>query len=179
MEIATDRSASPKRVRFDPTANPGTENQTPMALARDQIKTHIESLHTDLQPLLSKAAKDLLLALHNAHHKQQQVQKMETTEDYIPASAHLKFKITVSKDVEQAPEYIALRDETQDLVKKMQKELKSKIISVAKLEITFQQKNIATLLAIGIAKTVNGMLIISGKTSLDCHKIANTILQNN
>ena len=122
MEIATDRSTSPKRVRIDPTASNGNEQMTPMALARDQIKTTIKLLHTELQPLLSKAAKDLLMAMQTAFHKQQQVTKMETTDDYIPASARIKFKITVSKDAEEAPEFIALRDETQDLVEKIQKE---------------------------------------------------------
>ena len=100
MDTATDRSASPKRVRIDPTASNGDEQKTPMAIARDQIKTTTESLHTELQPLLSKAAKDLLMAMQTAFHKQQQVTKMETTEDYIPASARLNFKITVSKDAE-------------------------------------------------------------------------------
>ena len=37
-------------------------------------------------------------------------------------SPRIKFKITVSKDAEEAPEFIALRDETQDLVEKIQKE---------------------------------------------------------
>ena len=103
---------------------------------------------------------------------------METTDDYIPASAHIKFKITVSKDAEEAPGFIALRDKTQDLVEKIQKELKNKIILATKLEISVQRKNIAKFLAIGLSKTVNRMLIIAGKTHLDCHKMANTILQD-
>ena len=73
MDTATDQSTSPKRVRIDETATNGTEKMTPMALARQQIQTHIESLHVELQPLLSKAAKDLLLAMQNAYHKQTQL----------------------------------------------------------------------------------------------------------
>ena len=176
MDTATDRSLSPKRVRFDPTADTGTEQKTPMALARSQIKTHLESLHPDLQPLLSKAALDHLMAMHGSHHKRAQVTKMESTDEYIPSSARLKFRLTVSKAVEQAPEFQALKDETDALVANIQQELKAKIIAAAKLEITVQDSNVVNLLAVGISKTVNAMLIMAGKSTEDTHKMANTIL---
>jgi hypothetical protein len=60
---------------------------------------------------------------------------MSADEDYVPHSARLAFKLTISKGAEADEEYTSLFDETQDFLDKTRPELKKKIISTTRAKI--------------------------------------------
>ena len=99
-------STSPKRSRFDASAeSPSDSATTPMASARQSLKSCVESLHPDIATILSRLGLELLVVFHKLATKQHKVTQFENEASYIPISARCKFTLSCSKLVEQDTEY--------------------------------------------------------------------------
>ena len=168
-----------KRLRFDTSArSPDDEVTTPLASAKKTLTTLCESLQPQIATLLLRLGKQHLLLLHKIWMKNKQAQKLENDDQLIPRSARVKFALSTSKLVEEDAEYIRLRDDTAVLVSNFQKDLKRKIVSVAKLEVRLTMNKLRLDLASAIRVAVQAFIITDPALSTNqCDKIVNTILE--
>ena len=168
-----------KRLRFDTSVrSPDDEVTTPLASAKKTLLSHCESLQPQIATLLSRLGKQHLLLLQKIWSKRRQAQKLEDDDQLIPRSARVKFALTSSKLVEQDAEYIRLRDDTAVLVTNFQKDLKRKIVSVAKLEARLTLTKLRLDLASALQVAVQAFIIVDPALStILCDKIVNTLLE--
>ena len=115
----------PKRPRTEAAAALPTDTAatTPMGKAKARIQASVESLRPELASIFTRLGNEYILCLHKEYSKSEQVNKLETDDDYIPISARVKFSLRNSKLVEQEEDYITLVSETNDLVTTFQKDL--------------------------------------------------------
>ena len=167
-----------KRTRFNATAvSPADRATTPMAAAKQSLDVHCESLHPEIATILSKLGLERLQTFHKLSHKSTQVKKIEDDEEFIPRSARINFALSASKPVEQDAEYIRLAEETSDLVTNFQNELKTKILSVAKLEVSTLKTKIKTDFATSLRLATQACLICKKPNpDLNVNQVVNTLL---
>ena len=125
-----------KRVRFEaPTSalndSPSTlskwTNQSPKGCAISSIRTLVVTLRQHLSPIVQQAAESHTNLLHKLMTKTAQHKKMEDENDFIPRSARLiNFDFRVTKKVENSPEFLAIKTETDTLVLEFKMNLKQK-----------------------------------------------------
>jgi hypothetical protein len=172
--------ASPaKRTRFDATAlTPADKAVTPMASARQSLHSHCASLQPEIATILSKLGIERLQVLHKLSHKSSQAKKIEEDTSFIPRSARVNFALSASKPVEQDVEYTRLVDETQVLISDFQTTLKTKILAVAKLEVSTLKKQLCSDFAIGLRLAVQACLICERSTlQLEVDLVVATLLK--
>jgi hypothetical protein len=179
MDSATNPA---KRTRFNATAQAttltasATELKSPLALADQQISRHVESLLPKIATIIKTSALSHIRLLVKIHHKRKQVSKMVTDEEFFPRSARLKFSLTVSKEVEESPEFLALQQENESRVLVYKNGLKADVISAIKLEITATETSLKTDLAKSLCLISRAFLIADSHTDLDPHRLVNTLL---
>jgi hypothetical protein len=172
--------ASPaKRTRFDATAlAPSDKAVTPMASARQSLHSHCASLQPEIATILSKLGLERLQVLHKLSHKSSQAKKIEEDTSFIPRSARVNFALSASKLVEQDVEYTSLVDATQVLISDFQSTLKTKILAVAKLEVSTLKKQLCSDFAIGLRLAVQACLICERSTlQLEVDLVVATLLK--
>jgi hypothetical protein len=172
--------ASPaKRTRFDASALTSADKAvTPMALARQSLHSHCASLQPEIATILSKLGLERLQVLHKLSHKSIQAKKIEDDTAFIPRSARVNFALSASKSVEQDEEYTRLVDETCTLVTTFQAALKTKILAVAKLEVTTLKKQLRSEFAISLRLSVQACLICEQSSlQLDVDMVVTTLLK--
>ena len=132
----TEPDTAPKRARIDPTVATDADNRskTPLQVAEDYMKSHIESLHEGLATLLLELARKHLQLSHRISLKTANIRRMEKDEDYIPGSARVKFSLSIVKEAGELPEFLELKQDCEDYVKEIHQGLKKRIIKCAKLE---------------------------------------------
>jgi hypothetical protein len=176
METATQPQA--KRTRFDGSvSSPDDMIATPMAAARSTLQAHCASLQPEIGTLLSTLGKEHLLLIQKELHKSAQATKMTVDTTLIPRSARVKFELTTSKLTEADEGYIRLKEETQCIVDNFQNALKSKILELTHLEARLLRKTIVANLATNLFVTTKALLIADHLTTIDPHRIVNTILE--
>jgi hypothetical protein len=179
------QDASPKRVRFDATARepPTGENRqvTPKSLADSLIHRHVESLQPQFATILEKLGLSHIDLLHKLYSKELQVSRMESSEEFVPRSARIGFMFHMSKAANERPEFIALKEETDNRMLEFQRFLTGQIIKATKIEC----KALAEQLRDGFAKAVRiaveGFLVGDGSLqqgSNDCDAIISAIMEN-
>jgi hypothetical protein len=109
MKTATNANQqASKRTRFAPPEvkdnDTPTSIQPPKSLAESFIRSHIASLHPEIQTIIERFGKEHLVLLNKVDHKRSQVQHMVDDDDFIPSSARVSFEITTSKLVKETPE---------------------------------------------------------------------------
>jgi hypothetical protein len=172
--------ASPaKRTRFDASAlAPADKAIPPMAAARQSLHAHCASLQPEIATILSKLGLERLQNLHKFSHKGIQAQKIEDDADFIPRSARVNFALVASKLVEQDAEYTRLSDETTAIVTTFQAALKTKILEVAKLEVSTLKTKLGSDFAVSLRLSVQACLLCEPNTlHLDTDQVVNTLLQ--
>ena len=171
-------ASSPKRTRFDASAlSPSDTASTPMATARESLKTSVESLQPEIATILLRLGTDFLLCSHKKYIKSQQVKKIEDDEEFIPKSARVKFELKCSKLVEQDEEYISLAADTAIIVQTFQQDLRAKILSTSKLEVTALQKAVVEKFATHLCMTVKACFACESTTvTVNTDKFINTLL---
>ena len=138
MRTATNTNQqSPKRTRFTPeetAADKSTTPQPPKALAESFIRLHIASLHPEIKTIVEKLGKEHLILLSKTDHKVDQSQRLINDKEFIPSSARVNVDLKVTKLVAESQEYKALEEETNDIIKQFQLDLKKQIIKANTLE---------------------------------------------
>ena len=169
-----------KRTRLDASALTPADDKaiTPMAAARQSLQTNCASLQPEIATILSKLGLERLQTLHKISHKKTQAQKIEDDDDFIPRSARVNFTLSASKLVEQDVEYTRLLDETSVIVTTFQAALKSKILAVAKLEVSALKSKSGSDFAVSLRLAVQACLLCEPTTpNLDTDQVVNTLLQ--
>jgi hypothetical protein len=87
-------------------------SQTPIIIDEGHIKSHVMMLLPSIANILEKMAMTHTMLLAKVHTKRYHILMMETDDEYIPHLAHAKFKLLVSKQVNESPEFAALKEET-------------------------------------------------------------------
>jgi hypothetical protein len=126
-----------------------------MAAARQLLHAHCASLQPEIATILSRLGLDRLQNLHKFSHKEIQSKKIEDDVNFIPRSARVNFALSTSKLVEQDAEYTRLSDETTVIVTAFQAALKTKILDVAKLEVSALKTKIESDFAVSLAFSAN------------------------
>ena len=126
---------SPKRARIDPSVASGMLNPSPLAAAEELIESHISSLHKGIATLLLHHGREHLVLSQRLFFKQRAKIRIEKDDDFIPASARVKFKLQVVKETEELPEYLELQSKAAEIVKRHQEELKACCIDSINLDI--------------------------------------------
>ena len=141
-EIASDtmRNAN-KRVRIedptsahdDPPSTPHVStNQSSKGCALTSVSTFVVTLRRHLSPIVKKAAESHLDLLHKLVTKMNQYDKMDDDSEFIPCSARLvNLEFRVTKKVENNPEFLVIKTETDTLVLDFKLTLKAKIENTA------------------------------------------------
>ena len=167
-----------KRTRFDASAiSPTDRAATSMAAAKQALEVHCASLQPEIATILTKLGLERLQLLHKLAHKTTQVSKIEDDPEFIPRSARIQFALSASKSVEEDAEYKRLKDETSELVTNFQAALKTKILAVAKLEVSHLKTKLRTEFARSFRLAIDACLICENTTpQLSTDQIANTLL---
>ena len=145
-ENASDVIASTnKRVRFEtPSSTPMDLpsikrilgiNKSPKGYALTLASTFAVALRQHLSPIVQKAAESHIDLLHKFITKMNQFNKMDDDSDFIPRSAWMvNFDFRVTKKVEDSPEFIVIKTDTDTLVLEFKLALKSKIMKTIQIE---------------------------------------------
>ena len=174
MEPAT----GPKRLRIEPQAtNMDSKLRTPIEVATEQIETHTASLQSQLGTIVNRAAKTHLAHLVKYHHKTSQLSKMADDDTFIPRSARFRFQLKATKATEHSTELQALRDETDEVISRFQKEIKTKIVAATKLEIKTLKTAISNEFCSHLLVITQAWLIAASKDNIDPHKMVHTLLE--
>ena len=175
-----------KRVRYETTnSNPNdlpstpsvSANQSPNGCALSSVRTFTVTLRRHLSPIVHKAAESHVDLMHKLMTKMNQFTKMDGDNDFIPRSARLaNFEFRVSKKVENSPEFLTIKGETDALVLEFRLKLKQKIMDTLKIECTMLRAELYESLITNIHLVVQAQLI-TDKTMENPHKIVITIIE--
>ena len=139
MDLATGVVPS-KQPQFDNGNPPDTETMTaPLALAKRSLKRHSASLPSEAAALLLRLGTKILSQRLRLHQRRAQATKLDDDPALIPRSAQIKFALNPSKASAQAPEFLTLQRETEQLITDIQLQLKSKVISMIRLDLQTSQ----------------------------------------
>ena len=188
----TDENASSvtnstnKRVRFGETplttndlTSPSNDsaNLSSKGCALLSARTYAVTLRRHLSPIVKKAAESHIDMLHKLVCKMDQYRKMEDDYDFLPRSARnaSNFEFSVSKKVEDNPEFLVIQAETDAIVKDFKLALKQKVMSTLKIDCTILRDDLFEQLCIKLHLVIQAHLITE-QLNLDPHKVISTIL---
>ena len=180
-ETATDRDNGNKRARTDPnvvSSENSSATKTPKSQAQAYISQHVESLHHNIATILKKVGFDHINLIHKLLGKTNQLLKMELDQSLIPRSARLDFTLKSSKKVEELPDYIQLKEETEIYIKAVKQNLKARIIVATKLEIKALRKELLEHFVKGSFLTAKTLKIGEGEPAADIHSIISQIIND-
>ena len=174
LETAPDtmRNAN-KRVRIEaPTSAlddpPSTlhvsTNQSSKGCALASVSTFVVTLRRHLSPIIKTAAESHIDSLHKLVTKMNQFVKMDDDSDFIPRSARLvNFEFRVTKKVENNPEFLVIKADTDTLVEEFRLALKQKIMQTLKIECDLLRTELYEHLCINLHLVVQAFLITEQK----------------
>jgi len=185
-ENASDAMTSTnKRVRFDnstsaqlndlPSSMKNTANLSSKGCALTSVRSFTVTLRQHLSPIIQKAGETHLDLLHKLMTKMRQLLKMENDDEFIPRSARLvNFDFRVSKKVEDHPEFLVVKADTDTLVHNFRLALKSKIVDTLKIECALLRTELYENLVTSVHLAVQAQLV-SEQQDIDAHKIISII----
>ena len=179
LETATDQDSRTKRAKTDLNVAPlekSSASRTPKSQAQDFISSHVESLHFHIATILKKIGFDHINLIHKLLNKIKQKTKMELDQSLIPRSARLDFTLKSSKKVEELPDYIQLKEDTEIYLRTVKENLKARILVATSLEIKSLRQEILEHFVKGsflIAKTLK---IGEGEPDANIHGIISEII---
>ncbi len=210
MSIATNEST--KRLRIDPNTMPSTNTTmnntrsktadstkspaTPTAAASQHIDVFVESLYPQLSNIIPRIAKEHLKLLRAHHKKKQDIAKFEECiriaeanepgiEPKWPRSANLKFALANSADIDTNPDFVTLKQQSQDYVKGVKITLTKYILGACQISLKTIEQNINASLAhalfnstIAYLKGATNDVPDSTNLNTEAHKIVNTLLDS-
>ena len=170
-----------KRVRFeDPTsansnASPSTlkttVNLSPKGYTLSSIRSFTVTLRQHLSPIALKAGETHIDLLHKLLLKMRQLNKMDDDDDFIPRSARLvNFDFRVTKKVENNPEFLVIKADTDTLVQEFRLALKHKIMDTLRIECGILRTELYENLATNIHHVVQAQLV-SEQKKIDANKL--------
>ena len=178
-ETATDRDTRTKRAKTDPNVAPldnSSTSKTPKSQAQEFVSAHVESLHYHVATILTKIGFDHINLIHKLLNKINQKTKMELDPSLFPRSARIDFTIKSSKKVEELPDYIQLKEETEIYVREVKENLKARILVAADLEITSLRQEILEHFVKGSFLVAKTLKIGEGEPDANIHGIISDII---
>ena len=178
-----NQDTSPKRVRFDSTAKePSGEDRqqaTPKSLADSLIRRHVASLQPQLATILEKLGLSHIDLLHKLHSKKLQIDRMESSDEFIPRSARIEFMFHMSKAAGERPEFIALKEETDHRISEFRSFLSAQIIKATKIEYESYSELIKDNFVKAIRVAIQGFLVgDDALCNLNSDSITSVIFEN-
>ena len=127
---------------------------------------------------MKKAAESHIDLLHNLISKMTQYSKMEDDSDYIPRSVTklINFDFRVTKSIENNPEFLVIKADTDTLIQEFKLGLKRKVMEKLKLEIRILRNELFEHLCINLHLVIQAFLI-SEQLKTDPHKTISTLLR--
>ena len=184
-ETATSNMTSTnKRVRFsnkeDDAPKPATMTVlSPNGTAKAAVRTYAESLSRTLSPIILTAGEHFSDRVHKLISKATQLKKMEDDDEFIPRSARLvNFEFRVTKEVEASPDFVAIKEETTNLVSDFKIHLKMKIMETLRIEIALLKEKMYNNLAKDMDRVVVAPLTAYGQAPDAAHEIVSTVLHH-
>ena len=173
-----------KRVRFDedptPTIKRSTKLQSPKALALSSLHLFCATLQPNLAPIFKSIGTEWIDIVSKHRSTITKAQKMVDDDDFIPRSARkVDFQFYVSTDVENSPEFTAIKEETDAIVVNFRKTCKDQILKVMQVEVRILEARAKTFFVASIAKITKATLISNQNALPTLHKVVNTIMELN
>jgi hypothetical protein len=158
----TDRrnnnDSATKRVRIDDSAT-DTDNQLhPLEKVEQFIRRSVATLHTDLQIILVQIGKEFILAYSKVHNLEIRNKNFLDDESRIPQSAKIKFAYAKPKEIEQRPDFQALKNETDEAIRNYHQTMRQFIIRANAIDSNHATERLQETLAIGVRQFISAML---------------------
>jgi hypothetical protein len=158
---------------------PSHIKQPPSGLADAYIRSFTASLHPEITTIVERLGKEHIVLLSKRDNKNAQVKRMADLPELIPRSARLDFTLNVSKRAKLRPEFIALEEQTTELVESYRIGLKEKIIAATKIEILALEDELREHLIRSVKVIIKAFMILKKDTgdvdskvyTLMCHYI--------
>ena len=112
---------------------PSTTAKPPSYFANRFVSEHLSTLLPTIANLASHFWTLYFKQQQLCYEVKNKLTKMHT-EDYLPKSANISFKLGGTKAVQESPRFIALKRDTDDAVQHFKKHIKNNIIAVTQLE---------------------------------------------
>ena len=141
MTTSATEDQARKRVRVSDPAELSTPTRS--SVLQDFALRSFGSLPTPIKSLATHYTATLTSLQNKARQRSSTIDKM-AQDDYIPTSARIKFELGASQKVKETATFTNLAAATKALVEKFQKDLKTNMLSVAKMELTTIQSDINT-----------------------------------
>ena len=175
-----------KRVRFEaptsalnvsPSIQSTSPNQSPKGLALALISTFTVTLRRHLSPIVKKCGESNLDLLHNLITKMNQYSKLDDEKDTLPRSVTrlVNFDFKVTKKVENNPEFLVIKADTEIIVQEFKLKLKQKVMHTLQLTCRMLRDELYENLCVNLHLVTQAQLI-SDQSNLDPHKVISTIL---
>jgi hypothetical protein len=104
---------------------------------------------------------------------------MESSEDFVPRSARIEFMFHMSKAAEERPEFIALKEDTNNRILEFKKFLTNQIIKATKIECEVSSEQIRDSFVKSVRVAVQGFILCDDTTcNLNCDAIVSTIMES-
>ena len=176
-----------KRVRFseEPSSLPSalstkSSKLSPKTVALSSLRSFTATLQPNLKPIFTNLGEEWLDIVSRHRTKMLQVMKMMNDEDFIPRSARtVNFTFHVPKSVEDLAEFTEIKEETEAIVLKYRKDLKSQILKAMKLEIEQLETRAKILFIKATNMIIKATLISTSAPLTTIHPIAATIMEYN
>jgi hypothetical protein len=178
-----DQNGQNKRLRFDSTASDTSgkkaERKSPKLHSEAFVQNHVASLQPQIATILAKLGVQHLDLLHRAFNKKKQLDRMADDDTFIPRSARLEFTFHMSKKAEQSPEFIALKQETDDHLISFRKILRDQVLKATKIELDTLIDTIQEDFARSIRVIAEAFLICDNKNDATSpHEVLSFMLQS-
>ena len=182
-DTATDENTRNVRAKTDlnvaPTSNDTSASKTPKSAAQAFISEHVESLNHHIATILKKVGFDHVNLTHKLLTKISQKAKMDLDPSLVPRSARLDFTLKASKKVEELPDYIQLKEETEIYIQAVKGNLKARILVATEIEITSLRTEILEHFVKGLFLVIKAIKIGEGEPDANIHSIASSIISAN
>ena len=183
LDNATAENTRNVRARTDPNVAPTSTNNsasmTPKSTAQAFVSEHVESLNHHIATILKKVGFDHINLTHKLLTKINQKSKMDLDPSLVPRSARLDFTLKASKKVEELPDYIQLKEETEIYILEIKGNLKTRILAVTEMEINFLRQEILEHFIKGLFLVTKAIKIGEGEPDADIHTIVSDLISTN
>ena len=183
LDTATAENTRNVRARTDPNVAPTSTNNsasmTPKSTAQAFVSEHVESLNHHIATILKKVGFDHINLTHKLLTKINQKSKMDLDPSLVPRSARLDFTLKASKKVEELPDYIQLKEETEIYILETKGNLKTRILAVTEMEINFLRQEILEHFIKGLFLVTKAIKIGEGEPDADIHTSISDLISTN
>ena len=164
---------------------PSTSAKPPSYFANRFVSEHLSTLLPTIANLASHFWTLYFKQQQLCYEVKNKLTKMHT-EDYLPKSANISFKLGGTKAVQESPRFIALKRDTDEAVQLFKKHIKNNIIAVTQLEYDTLQITIRNIV-VDAANNLGHILLLAEQNNTlppptmekQVHELVLTTMKNN